>query len=124
MSFLARLATGQIALWCVFWLIGFPLSLVWDVSGGCMVVGCGVQEPSIAGFSIVLFTVLFTLSSIAIVFVSVAIWRSATNYPREAWWQTPVAILAKLCAAFSGLVAILSFLTVLYFGYFFIYAVF
>lgn len=120
MRFLARLATGQIALWCVFWLIGTPLSLVWDVSGGCMVVGCGVQEPLIAGFLIV----LFTLSSIAMVFVSVAIWRSASNHPREAWWQTPLAIAAKLCAAFSALVTTLSFLAVLYFSFDFIYAAF
>ena len=111
MSFLARLATGQIALWCVFWLIGTPLSLVWDVSSGCMVVGCGVQEPVIAGF-------------FAMVFVSVAIWRSASNYPREAWWQTPLAIAAKLSAAFSALVTTLSFLAVLYFSFDFIYAAF
>ena len=114
MSFLARLATGQIALWCVFWLIGFPLSLVWDASGGCMVTGCGIQEPWIVTFVIA----LFLLSSFAIVFVSVAIWRSASNYPREAWWQTPLAIAAKLCAAFSALVATLSFGVLLYFGYF------
>jgi hypothetical protein len=120
MRWLARLAAGQVALWCAFWLIGIPLSLLWDVSGGCMVVGCGVQEPLIAAFLIA----LFTLSSIAIVFVSVSIWRSASNYPREAWWQTPLAIAAKLCAAFSALVATLSFLAVLYFGFDFIYAAF
>jgi len=114
MRFLAKLATGQIALWCVFWLIGFPLSLVWDASGGCMVTGCGVQGPLVAGVLIA----LFVLSSLAIVFVSVAIWRSASNYPREAWWQTPIAIAAKLCAAFSALVATLSFLVFLYFAFF------
>lgn len=114
------MATGQIALWCVFWLIGTPLSLVWDASVGCMVTGCGIQEPSIAG----LFIALFMLSSIAIVFVAVAIWRSASNYPRKAWWQTPLAIVAKLCAAFSALAAALSFLVLLYFGFFFIYAAF
>jgi hypothetical protein len=114
------LATGQIALWCVFWLIGTPLSLVWDVSGGCMVVGCGARSLLVAGF----FILLFALSSIALVFVAVAIWRSASNYPRVSWWQTPLAIVAKLCAAFSGLVGILSFLAVLYFGFDFIYAAF
>jgi hypothetical protein len=120
MKFLARLATGGIALWCVFWLIGVPLSLVWDVSVGCLVTGCGIQESSIAAS----FIALFMLSSIAIVFVSVAIWRSASNYPRDAWWKTPLAILAKLSAAFSALVATLSFLVLLYFGFFFIQAVF
>jgi hypothetical protein len=120
MSFLARLVTGQIALWCVFWLIGTPLSLLWDVSGSCMVLGCGVQEL----WSVAFFIALFMLSTIAIVFVSVAIWRSASNYPREAWWQTPLAIAAKLCAAFSGLVATLGFLAVLYFSFDFIYAAF
>ena len=120
MRFLAKLATGQIALWCVFWLIGTPLSLVWDLSGACMVTGCGIREPWIVIFIIA----LFTLSSFAIVFVSVAIWRSATNYPREAWWQTPVAILAKLSAVFSGLVATLAFFVFLYFDFFLILAFF
>ena len=118
MKFLARLATGDIALWLTFWLIGLPLALVWDVSGGCMVAGCGIGEPLIAGF----FIVLFALSSLAVVFASVAIWRSASNYPREAWWQWIVAIGAKLCAAFSALAAGLSFLAVLYFVFTFIYA--
>src|SRR5579863_4277985 len=113
MKFLVRLATGQIALWCVFWLIGFPLSLVWDASGACIVTGCGIQELWIAAVLIA----LFTLSSIAIVFVSVAIWRSATNYPRDVWWKTPLAIFAKLSAAFSALVATLCFLAVLYFSF-------
>ena len=69
MKFLARLATGDVALWCVFWLIGTPLALVWDFSGGCMLAECGVGQPLIAGSLIV----LFLLSSLAIVFVSVAI---------------------------------------------------
>ncbi|HML07536.1 MAG TPA: hypothetical protein VK430_05330 [Xanthobacteraceae bacterium] len=118
MKFLARLASGDIALWCAFWLIGTPLAIVWDASGACMVAGCGVQEPFMAGFIIV----LFALSSIAVTFVSVAIWRSASNYKREAWWQWPLAIGAKLCATFSGLAAAASFLAVLYFGFLFIYA--
>ena len=87
MRFLARFAAGQVALWCAFWLIGIPLSLVGMSAAAALVVGCGVQEPLIAGF----FIMLFTLSSIAMVFVSVAIWRSASDYPREAWWQTPLA---------------------------------
>ena len=118
MKFLAKLAAGQIALWCAFWLIGTPLSLVWDASGACMVTGCGVQEPLIAGIIIA----LFTLSSAAIPFVSWAIWRSSSNYPREAWWQWPLAYGAKLCAALSGLAAALSLLGVLYLAFIFIYA--
>jgi hypothetical protein len=114
MKFLAKLATGGIALWCVFWLIGTPLSLVWDAGVFCMVTRCGVQEPWIAS----LLTALFTLSCVAIVFVSVAMWRSASNYPRDAWWKTPLAILAKLCAAFSVLVATFSFLFLLYLDFF------
>ena len=120
MKFLARLATGQIALWRTFWLIGTPLALVWDVSGACMVTGCGVEEPLIAGFIIA----LFTLASVTTPFAAVAIWRSSSNYPRAAWWQTLVAIGAKLCAAFSGLVAALSVLGLLYLAYEFIQAVF
>jgi hypothetical protein len=119
MKFLARLATGQIALWCTFWLIGTPLALVWDASGACMVTGCGIREPYIAEFIIS----LFTLASLALPFAAVAIWRSASNYPRAAWWQTLLAIGAKSGAAFSGLVAGLSVLGLLYLGYDFILAV-
>jgi len=119
MKFLARLATGQIALWCTFWLIGTPLALVWDASGACMVTGCGIAEPLIAGFVIA----LFTLASVAIPFAAVAIWRSASNYPRETWRQTFLAIGAKSCAAVSGLVAALSVLGLLYLAYDVIYAV-
>jgi small-conductance mechanosensitive channel len=118
MKFLARLATGQIALWRAFWLIGVPLAFVWDVSGICTAVGCGVQEPITAGFLLV----LFTLSSAIIPFVSVAIWRSASKYPRQAWWHTVFAIGAKLCAAVRGLLATIGLLVVLYIAFIFIYA--
>jgi hypothetical protein len=118
MKFLARLATGQIALWCAFWLIGIPLAIVWDVSGICTAVGCGVQEPITAGFLLV----LFTLSSAIIPLVSVAIWRSASKYPRQAWWHTVFAIGAKLSAAVSGLLATIGLLVVLYIAFIFVYA--
>jgi hypothetical protein len=118
MRFLARLATGQVALWCVFWLIGTPLAVLWDVSGTCTAVGCGIQDPIIAGFLLV----LFTLSSATIPFVSVAIWRSASKYPRPAWWHTALAIGAKLSAAVSGLLATIGLLVVLYIAFIFIYA--
>ncbi len=110
MKFLKRLATGQVALWCTFWLIGTPLALLWDASGACMVTGCGIREPQTAEYIIA----LFTFASLATPFASVAIWRSASNYPRQAWWQTPLAIGAKLCAVFSGLVAGLSLVGLLY----------
>jgi hypothetical protein len=108
--FLARLATGQIALWRAFWLIGTPLALLWDVTGAYMVFGFGVEEPVLAGSIIV----LFTLASLALPFVAFAIWRSATNYPRETWWQSSLAIAAKSCAAFSGLLGVLSVIGLLY----------
>ena len=118
MKFFARLATGQIALWCAFWLIGIPLAVIWDVSGICTAVGCGVQEPIAAGFLLA----LFTLSSVVIPLVSIAIWRSASKYPRQAWWQTVFAIGAKLCAAVTGLLATIGLLVVLYIAFIFIYA--
>jgi hypothetical protein len=108
--FLVRLATGQIPLWRTFWLIGTPLSLLWDITGACMVFGFGVGEPTLAGAIIV----LFTLVSLALPFVAFTIWRSATNYPRETWWQTMLAIAAKSCAAFSGLLGVLSVIGLLY----------
>jgi hypothetical protein len=118
MRFLARLVTGEITLWCTFWLIGLPFALLWDASGGCMVIGCGIGQPWIAGS----FIGLFTLSSIAIVFVSVAIWRSSSKYPREEWWQGLLAVLAKLCAVVSGLAAALSLLAGSYLIFIFIRA--
>jgi hypothetical protein len=118
MKFLARLATGQIALWRAFWLIGIPLAIIWDVSGTCTAVGCGVQEPITAGFLLA----VFTLSSVIIPLVSVAIWRSASKYPRQAWWHTVFAIGAKLSAAVSGVLATIGLLVVLYIAFIFIYA--
>ncbi len=118
MKFLTRLATGQIALWCTYWLIGTPLALVWDASGACMVAGCGIEQPLIAGFVIA----LFALASAAMPFVAVAIWRSASNYPQPAWWQKLLAFGAKLAAAFSGVVAALSVAGLLYLAYDVIYA--
>ncbi len=110
MRFFTHLATGQIALWRAFWLIGTPLSLLWDITGACMVFGIGVEEPVLTGSIIV----LFTLASLALPFVAFAIWRSASNYPREVWWHTPLAIAAKSCAAFSGLLGVLSVIGLLY----------
>ena len=120
MKFLARLAAGDVALWRTFWLMGIPLALIWDATGACMVLGIGVQEPLVAGSIIT----LFALSSVAIPFASVAIWRSASNYPRKTWWQTPLAWSAKLCAAFSGLTGVLSVIGLLYLAVMFIQAVF
>ncbi len=111
MKFLARLAAGDVALWLAFWLVGTPLALIWDATGGCMVVGCGIGEP----WAVTSIIALFTVSCLGVMFVSFAIWRSATNYPRTAWWHWLVAIAAKLCAAFSAFAATLSFLAVLYF---------
>ena len=119
MKLFKRLATGQIALWCTFWLIGTPLALVWDGSGFCMVTGCGIEAPPLA-YSVI---ALFSLASAALPFVAVAIWRSASNYPQAAWWQKLLAWGAKLCAAFSGVVAALSVLGLLYLLYDVIYAI-
>ena len=120
MAFLKKLMTGQIALWCAFWLIGIPLALLWDVSGVCTVVGCGIQDPT-AG---TLLLALFELSSIAIPFVSFAIWRSSSKYPGQTWSQTLLAIAAKLCAVVSGLLALTGLAVFLYIGfYIFVYPV-
>jgi hypothetical protein len=120
MKFLARLAAGNIALWITFWLIGMPLAIVWDLSGGCMLIECGVGAPWFAGFLVA----VFSLACIAVVFVSFAIWRSSTNYPRDAWWKWPLAIVAKLCAVFSALSATISFVVVMYLLFEFVYAEF
>jgi hypothetical protein len=120
MTFLKKLMTGQIALWCAFWLIGIPLALLWDISGLCTVVGCGIQD-STAG---ALLLALFAVSSIAIPFVSFAIWRSSSKYPQQTWWHTGLALAAKLCAVFSSILAIIGIAVLLYIAFYvFIYPV-
>jgi hypothetical protein len=120
MTLLKKFMSGQIALWCAFWLIGIPLALLWDVSGMCTIVGCGIQEPAIGGLLLALFAVL----SIAIPFVSFSIWRSSSNYPQKTPWRTTVALGAKVCALLSGLLALLGLAVLLYIGYYiFIYPV-
>ena len=114
MTFLKKLMTGQVALWCTFWLIGIPLALIWDVSGVCTVVGCGIEEPTAGAILLA----LFALSSIAIPFVSVGLWRSASKYPRKTWLQTLLAIGAKLCAVVSGLLALTGLAVLLYIGFY------
>jgi hypothetical protein len=114
MTFLKKLMTGQVALWCTFWLIGIPLALLWDVSGVCTVVGCGIQDTTVAAILLA----LFALSSIAIPFVSVGLWRSASKYPRRTWSQTLLAIGAKLCAVMSSLLAAIGLAVLLYIGFY------
>jgi hypothetical protein len=118
MKFLKRLLTGQIALWCTFWIIGTPLVVLWDVSGVCTLVGCGVQEPTTAG----LLLALSALTSIAIPFVSIAIWRSSSKYPQQIWWQTLLAWGAKLCAALSALLALIGLVVLAYIAFVLVYA--
>jgi hypothetical protein len=118
MKVLAKLMAGQVALWCVFWLIGTPLALIWDASGLCTVVGCGIGEPIVEAFLLA----LFALTSVIIPFISVATWRSASKYPRQVWWQTALAIGAKLCAVISALLAAIGLAVLLYMVFVFIYA--
>jgi hypothetical protein len=101
MKFLAKLATGQIALWRVFWLVGTPQTLIWLVTGAAMVFWPGAA-PSVVGFIIA----VFTLATLTIPFVAWAIWRSASNYPRKTWRQTALAWGAKAGAVFWTLVAL------------------
>lgn len=114
MNFLKRLARGQIALWCVFWLIGTPLTLMWYVGGVCTVVGCGIGDTTVAAILLA----LFAISSIAIPFVSVALWRSASKYPRQTWSQTFLAISAKFCAVVSSLLAVTGLTVLLYIAFY------
>jgi hypothetical protein len=118
MKFLKRLLTGQIALWFTFWIIGAPLAVLWDVSGICTLVGCGVQEPTTAG----LLLALSALTSIVIPFVSIAIWRSSTKYPQHTWSQTLLAWGAKLCAALSALLALIGLAVLAYIAFVLVYA--
>jgi hypothetical protein len=118
MKVLAKLMAGQVALWCVFWLIGTPLALIWDASGLCTIVGCGIQEPVFGAFLLA----AFALTSVVIPFISFATWRSASKYPRKVWWQTALAIAAKLCAVISALLATIGLAVLLYMVFIFLYA--
>jgi hypothetical protein len=121
MTFLKKLMSGRLALWCTFWLLGIPLALVWYVSGLCPVVGCGIEDPTIGGFLLALFGV----ASVAIPFVSFAIWRSSSNYPQKTRWRTALALAAKLCAVLSALLALIGLAVLLYIVYYyFIYPAF
>ena len=113
-----RLAAGDVALWRVFWLIGTPLALVWDATGLSMLTGFGVEQPFVAGTIIA----LFTASCVAMPFVAWGIWRSASRYPRDAWWRHVLAWGAILCAVLCALAAVVSLLAVFWLAYEFIYA--
>jgi hypothetical protein len=102
MKSLAKLATGQIALWRVYWLIGTPLTLIWLVSGAAIVFLAGIPSLLVVGLIIG----VFALATLAIPFVAWAIWRSASNYPRKTWRQTSLAWGAKASAIFWTLVAL------------------
>jgi len=101
MKFLAKLVTGQIALWRVFWLIGTPQTLIWLITGAAM-----VFVPGLPGFVVAFVIGVFAVATLTIPFVAWAIWRSASNYPRKTWWQTALAWGAKAGAAFWTLVAL------------------
>lgn len=102
MKFLARFATGRVALWRVFWLTGTPLTLIWLITGAAMVFWSGAPDLFVVGSVIA----VFTLATLTIPFVSWAIWRSASNYPRKILWNTVLAWGAKAAAAFWTLVAL------------------
>ena len=101
MKILAKLATGQIALWRVYWLIGTPLTLIWLATGAAI-----VFLPGLPGLLVVGIIGVFALATFAIPFVAWAIWRSASNYPRKIWRDTALAWGAKASAVFWTLVAL------------------
>jgi hypothetical protein len=115
MTFLKKLMTGQIALWCAFWLIGAPLTFLWLVSGTCTIVGCGiVADPAVGGFLLALFAPL----SVILPFLSIAIWRSASKYPQQTWTQTLLATGAKLCVTAFGICALIGLAVLFYIVYY------
>jgi hypothetical protein len=101
MKFLTKLATGQIALWRVYWFIGTPLTSIWLVTGAAM-----VFWPGLPGLFVIGIIGVFTLATLTIPFVAWAIWRSASNYPRKVLWHTVLAWGAKASAVFWTLVAL------------------
>ena len=101
MKSLGKLATGQIALWRVYWLFGTPLTLIWLATGAAI-----VFLPGLPGVLVVGIIGVFALATFAIPFAAWAIWRSASNYPRKTWRDTAFAWGAKGSAVFWTLVAL------------------
>ncbi len=116
MSFLAKLFSGDVPLWRIFWLIGLPIFLVWDVSVGCILAGCGLPplvppaDLFIAGFLLA----LSILATAGVAFISIAIWRSAMKFRRHAWWEGLLVFGTKVYAALTGLSAFAVLFAILY----------
>lgn len=120
MSFLKRLGAGELPLWRVFWLIGTPLALVWDLTGAAMVFGTGATGPVLT----IAIIAIFTLATLALPFIAFATWRSATNYPRGTLMRTALAWAAKAAAVITGLIGVGSIVGLIYLGRLFLEAVF
>jgi hypothetical protein len=101
MKLLRKLATGQVALWRVYWFIGTPLTSIWLATGAAI-----VFLPGLPGLFVVGIIGVFALATFTIPFVAWAIWRSASNYPRKTWRDTALAWGAKTSAVFWTLVAL------------------
>lgn len=116
MAFLAKLFTGRVPLWITFWLIGIPFAVVWDLSGGCMLAGCGAQSfgPRVNLIIEGLSAAFFTLSSVGVGVASVAIWRSASTHRRATWWERLLEFSAKVYAALTGAITFLVLSAILY----------
>jgi hypothetical protein len=114
MQLIANLFSGRVALWRTFWLIGLPLLIVWEMSVGCLFTECTTFLPINTPSPDLYIALLIMLTSASILFVAVAIWRSAMNHKRDTWWQSFSAASAKVYAIITGFSASLILFSVLY----------
>lgn len=99
-DFLVNLVAGRKALWISFWLVGVPLLFAWDLSLGCTFAEC--TRPSPVWEGLVLAAGLLT--TLAVPFAGLAIWRSAARYRGPLAWRVGARAFGLMLAVAGCLV--------------------
>jgi hypothetical protein len=96
----------------LIWLTSFPAFLIWDVSGGCMLTACAAQLTS-NGIIEPLLGLAFTVSSVAMALLSIAIWRaSARQRETRSLWCRIGARAYAIATGFCGIVSLVALMWV------------
>jgi len=95
-AMIRSLFSGRYPLWCVFWLVGFPIFVIHYVAAGC---GLGNHDCGIGDVKLMW---IILISGIATLAMAIPIWRSATNYQRPRF----LSVLAKVYVVLALLIAV------------------
>jgi len=90
------LFAGRYPLWCVFWLLGFPIFVIHYLGAGC---GLGNHDCGIGDVKLMW---IILISGIATLAMAIPIWRSATNYQGPRF----LSVLAKMYGVLTALSAV------------------